>query len=382
MARRRLLIEGWRFIHHSYALVAQSHCLCLLERDDMELRFSDLPYYRDTWRRTRGVFSPSEEQALAALRAPEPEFTPDATFTLRPERPDFSAPRSGRRFSFGTAEFRVLEEKNRSGLASAAQVPASVDIIAPSRWPALAYERFGLPRERIHVVPHGVDPAIFRPDPEARRAAREKLGLQDAFVYLFAGAMTMNKGTDLLLGAFARVAEADPSARLFLKGADALYPSRDIVREVLDQLPARDRETVAQRLVYHGDTYSARMMANLLRAADAYVSPYRAEGFNMPVLEAAACGVPVICTAGGPTDEFTETSFAQRIRSAPAQMRLNATQVGDYLEPDPEHLVELMRQASSERDDTARKGAAAAAYVAQNFTWERVTDRLVEALFA
>ena len=382
MARRRVLVEGWRFIHHSYALVAQSHCLCLLRRDDVELRFADLPYYYDTWRRTRGVFTPPEEEALAALRAPEPEFAPEATFTLRPERPDFSAPRSGRRFSFGTAEFRVLEKKNRSGLNSAAQVPGTVSIITPSHWPALAYERFGMAPERIHVVPHGVDPMVFRPDPAARQTARERLGLQDAFVYLSTGAMTWNKGTDVLLTAFARVAETEPTARLFLKGADALYPSRELVDQVLRDLPARARKKVSARLIYDGKTYSSSMMANLLRAADVYVSPYRAEGFNMPVLEAAACGVPVICTGGGATDEFTQESFARRIRSSPAQTPLSPVGFGDYLEPDADHLVELMRQASRERDGAARLGAAGAAHVAQNFTWERVTERLVEVLFA
>ena len=123
-------------------------------------------------------------------------------------------------------------------------------------------------------------------------------------------------------------------------------------------------------------------MADLLRAADAYVSPYRAEGFNMPVLEAAACGVPVICTAGGPTDEFTEEPFARRIRSSPRRVNFNATDVGDYLEPNPDHLIELMRQSARERDDAMRVGAVGATYAAQNFSWERVTDRLVEVLLA
>jgi glycosyltransferase involved in cell wall biosynthesis len=379
---RRLLIEGWRFLPHSYALVAQSHCLCLLQRSDFDLRFVDLPYYFDRWRRTRGVFTDEQEAALAGLRAPEPDFLPQATLTMRPERPDFSAPRSGRRFAFGTAEYRVLAEEKRSGLRSAAEVPDTVSVVTPSRWSALAYERFGLPRERIHVVPHGVDPAVLRPDAAVRNATREALGLRDAFVYLSAGAMTWNKGLDVLLAAFARVAETEPQARLFLKGADGLYPSRDMVQSVLDRLPAPARERVTARLIYNGDTYSSRMMAELFRAADAYVSPYRAEGFNMPVLEAAACGVPVICTAGGPTDEFTQESFARRIRSRPARMPPEAPEVGDYLEPDLDHLVELMRQASRERDAAARSSAAGAAYVAQNFTWERVTDRLVEVFFS
>src|SRR5215510_2200328 len=122
----RLLIEGWRFIAHSFALVAQSHCLCLLRRNGVDLRFADLPYYYDTWRRTRGVFTPEQEEALGALRAPEAAFAPDITYTLRPEHPDFSAPSSGRRFAFATAEYRILTGEARGGLESAARVPESV----------------------------------------------------------------------------------------------------------------------------------------------------------------------------------------------------------------------------------------------------------------
>ena len=335
-ARKRLVIESWRFISHSFALVAQSHCLSLLHRGDVELRFVDLPYYGDTWRRTRGILPADEEAAVEALRAPELDFAPDATYTMRPERPDFSSPRSGRRFVFGTAEYRMLKTQNRSGLTSGADVPETVSVVTPSKWPALAYERFGIARDRIHVVPLGIDPAVFRPDAAARKATREALGLQDAFIYLSVGAMSPNKGLDVLLKAFARVTDTEPDAVLFLKGADALYHSKECVREVLDDLPGRAREQVAAKLIYNGDTYSSRMMADLLRAADVYVSPYRAEGFNLPVLEAAACGVPVLCTGGGPTDEFTEESFARRIRS-----RLSRIQVG------PNDVDSLGRQAET-----------------------------------
>ena len=378
---RRLLIEGWRFLPHSFALVAQAHCLALLQRDDVELRFTDLPHY-GTWRRTWGILPVDDETALAAVPNPEPDFAPDATFTMRPERPDFSGPRSGRRFAFGVAEYRVLKTQNRSGLRSGAEVPETVSVVTPSQWPALAYERFGVPRDRIHVVPLGIDPAVFCPDAAARKATREALGLQDAFIYLSVGAMTWNKGLDVLLAAFAHIAQMERDAVLFLKGADAIYDSQDLVRRTLGMLPERVRAAAATRLVYEGGTYASARMADLLRAADAYVSPYRAEGFNMPVLEAAACGVPVICTAGGPTDEFTEEPFARRIRSSPRRVNFNATDVGDYLEPDPDHLIELMRQSARERDDAMRVGAVGATYAAQNLSWERVTDRLVEVLFA
>ena len=75
--------------------------------------------------------------------------------------------------------------------------------------------------------------------------------------------MSWNKGLDVLLAAFARVAETAPEARLFLKGADALYPSRQYVQEVVGDLPARARELVAEKLIYDGGTYPTRMMADL-----------------------------------------------------------------------------------------------------------------------
>ena len=48
-----------------------------------------------------------------------------------------------------------------------------------------------------------------------------------------------------------------------------------------------------------------------LQAADVYVSPYHAEGFNLPVLEAVACGIPVVVSAGGSTEDFTHPAFAR-----------------------------------------------------------------------
>ena len=378
---KRLLVEGWRFLPHSYALVAQAHCLCLAGRPDLELRFVDLPFYDPAWKPAPGIFSPAEEQTLRALRAPEVSFEPQVTFTLRPERPDFSAPASGARFAFGTAEYRVLSRESRGDLRTATEVPGNVAVVTPSRWAALAYERFGFPPKRVHVVPHGIDPATFRPDEPSRRATRDALRAGDDFVYVSAGAMTWNKGLDVLLAAFARVLEQEPRARLLLKGADSLYSSREMVQEVLNDLPARARSDVVGRLTYEGRTFSAKATAGLLRAADCYVSPYRAEGFNMPVLEAMACGAPVLCTAGGPTDEFTEPSFAARIRSRALKRQLDAATEGEAREPDLEHLIELMLDALRDRDAARRRGALGAAYARERFTWTAVTDVLLATLF-
>ena len=55
-------------------------------------------------------------------------------------------------------------------------------------------------------------------------------------------------------------------------------------------------------------------LSELYGSCDAYVSSYRAEGFNMPPLEAAACGIPAILTSGGSTDDYYDPSFVWRLR--------------------------------------------------------------------
>ena len=120
-------------------------------------------------------------------------------------------------------------------------------------------------------------------------------------------------------------------------------------------------------------------MSLLYQAADAYVSPYRAEGFNMPVLEAAACGVPIICTRGGPTDDFVTDEFARRIdsRLVPATVQ---GETGTQLEPDADHLANLMLRII---DDTEFRTAAALAgprHAAGHFTWDHAIDKTMPLL--
>ena len=378
--RRRLLIEGWRFIHHSYALVAQAYCLCLLRRNDIDLRFLDIPYNR-AWSRTSGLFAPEEEAALVSIAAPEPAFVPEATLAIHAGGPNLTVPASGRKFIFGTPGYRVVRQAAAGGYRHGSEIPEAIHFLTPSRWTAVAFERFGVPLHRIHVAPLGIDPRVFKPDETKRLAMRSKLGVGEHFVFLSTGSMTMVKGIDLLLAAFARVIPLYPDVRLILKGADSLFDSGNIVRGLLDALPAGTREAVASRLLYIGETLSAQRMADVYNAADSYVSPYRAEGFNLPVLEAAACGVPVICTAGGPTDEFIDPSSSRRIRSRIEVVRMDKDHVGEALVPDLDDLVDSMRHAILHRDEVAAMGLSAANHARQNFTWEIVTGRLRQELF-
>jgi len=115
-------------------------------------------------------------------------------------------------------------------------------------------------------------------------------------------------------------------------------------------------------------------------AADCYVSPYRAEGFNLPVLEAMGCGTPIIVTGGGATDEFVRDSSA-KIPSAALPNRVlydagireeRLTTDNFFVEPSLDALLEIMSQrvaAGPVRQDTEE--------VSRDFSWHKVTQDLL-----
>jgi glycosyltransferase involved in cell wall biosynthesis len=109
------------------------------------------------------------------------------------------------------------------------------------------------------------------------------------------------------------------------------------------------------------------------------------------VLEAAACGLPLIVTRGGPTDDFVTDAFARRIHATVHLREVSATKYitaapGEEagiatLEPDFDHLVAEM--AAAIRDPAWRRAAsvAAAAHVHARFGWDQVTEHLVDGLW-
>ena len=179
----------------------------------------------------------------------------------------------------------------------------------------------------------------------------------------------------MLLQAFAVVCQKFPHVRLVLKGLDSLYASEKFLHKNLQMIPYGDRQRVIDRICYFGEPFSFGKMAMLYQAADVYVSPYRAEGFNLPVLEAAACGVPIICTRGGATDDFVTNRFTRGIESRKLSSQLNDQEIW-RLEPNLEHLIALMVSAIEDNIWRKQAGEAGPLHVRANYTWDCAVDEL------
>lgn len=208
-------------------------------------------------------------------------------------------------------------------------------------------ERFGIPPERIHRIPNGVDVERLRPLPAPERnALRRRLGVEGVTVALYVGRLSQEKNPLGLAEAWRRLGPPE-DARLVFVG------------------DGPEREELARRAAGCGD--SVRMIGSVrdplewYQAADLFVLPSIREGLSNSLLEALACALPVVSTpVSGSEDVFA------------------AAEVGVLADgPDAASLAEALQQLLS---DSARRTACsveARRLAVARFSLDRVTADVV-----
>lgn len=224
-----------------------------------------------------------------------------------------------------------------------ARVARSIpDLVTVSTSSAADIERdMGIPRRRLHRVPVGFDPAIFRPRPDLARVAGRIVTTASADVPL--------KGLQHLLEAVAKL-RTERQVELVVVGALRRGGATD---RRLTELGLRDVVTFVSGLE---DT----ALATLLATATVVAVPSLYEGFSLPAVEAMACGTPVVATTGGALPEVVGDAG---VLVPPADAPALASALRDLL------------------DDPARRGRLATAghaRVRRRFTWRAVAAATVE----
>lgn len=232
---------------------------------------------------------------------------------------------------------------------------------------------------RIAVIPHGVDPAMHEgaaPDHEllAWKGSRPAV--------LFCGGLIWRKGFDVFLQAVLAAKRAGHDFVVVVKsvGHDQHY-GKFHLRELLARFVAT-LGTPELRLVERDQTRAE--LAALYTACDVLVHPYRGEGFCLPVLEARACGLPVVATAGGATDAFLGGPGAHRIPSARRQVELPAPHVATpwVLEPSPADAGQLLAGVLRDLPAVRRDARAFAPSLRAAFSWDRAAAAIEALAFA
>lgn len=226
--------------------------------------------------------------------------------------------------------------------AAAALMPVSTSVLHTIR----AYAGDSVPAT---VVPVGVDTESFRPGREDTRRPEQ---------LLFVGFINYNKGVDVLLAAMSQLAARRPSARLLLVGGSLYRSTRrqeERLRALVTSLGLDDRVRFLGRR-------PPDEVAGLMAESAAVVLPSRAESFGAVLVEALACGTPVVATrCGGPEDIVTE-------------------EVGELVPVgDPEALAAALDRVLGGTPAYDRDRLRA--YAVARFGWDRIVDQIEQVYF-
>lgn len=210
-----------------------------------------------------------------------------------------------------------------------------------------------IPAEKVFVTPLGVCTQRFhnKPDPDGVARLRRELSLPEKF-FLFLGTLDPRKNVQGLLSAFSLLPRAmRRDCPLVLAGAGGWQ--QHYFRSLMDQL-VRDGSL---RIVGYIDAADVPL---LLKAATVFCFPSLYEGFGLPVLEAAACGTPVLSSR--------EASLPEVIGDAACYVDANS------VESIADGMMRLMND-QRRRHDLASQGFERSL----QFSWDRCARATIEA---
>lgn len=233
-------------------------------------------------------------------------------------------------------------------------------LIVPCKQNIEAFRNSGvtIPIELAHW---GVEPAVHS---ELERSTDRP------FTFGSMGALSIRKGTDLLVEAFERAFPTEKDVRLICKTSfNGFMWARKDKRIKIEMMPWTYEE----------------MRDQFFKQIDCFVFPTRGEGFGMTPLEAMATGVPAIVTGwSGPLEYMTpEVGWLINHTMVPAKdfsETVYKEDCGEWAEPSLDHLIELMRYAYEHQDEVKAKGKAAAEHVRNNWLWEHKIGMFHEVL--
>lgn len=227
---------------------------------------------------------------------------------------------------FADPELAALQER--------AIVSARACFAVSEVWRTRLRERYGI---AAGLVPNGVDTARFVPVADAMPSDRRTLGTQQTSpdgltflelpslddthlagdserqcqgeFYLSIGGIEARKNTQATLEAFALVRQHEPAARLVIAGGASVF-DHSSYRVAFETRAAELRLKIGTDVIVTG-VLSDELVVAYLQSATALVFPSLVEGFGLVVLEALACGTPVVTSNIPPFTEFltSDTAF-------------------------------------------------------------------------
>ena len=232
----------------------------------------------------------------------------------------------------------------------------------PSKWQAECTIAQGMPIDKVKVVPEGVDINTFYPeDPQTT------LDYVDGrFKFVLFGRWEYRKATKEIIETFLKTFTKDDPVDLILS-ADNQFATDGLksTEERLEHFGFTDERIKVKHFPSREDyiTY--------LKNGHVFLSCARSEGWNLPLIEAMACGTPSIYSnCSGQTEFASGKGLPVKIVGE----KPNPDNVGNYYEPDFEDLARVMRDAFENYTDHKKRAVEEAKIIHRDFNWDRVAE--------
>lgn len=225
--------------------------------------------------------------------------------------------------------------------------------------------------KNVRVIPHGVDPKVWKPMDTKKF---------DKFTFLFCGTThNKRKGYDLAIKTFSETFKENPNVQLILK-----------VNKIYNQ--KQDIDSLISRYVVEGgndniyvieDDLSTEDLVKLFNQSHVYLSPHYCEGFGINILNALACGIPVIATRGSGNMDFcnddncTLIDVEDKLIWAPFEYPyLNSK----WFKPKESSLSNRMIHVFNNYKEYSKLTLDNSKSIREEHSWEKVADKIEKAL--
>lgn len=219
------------------------------------------------------------------------------------------------------------------------------------------------------VLPHGVDPEIY---PICYRT------LTDRFIFLHVGGPTARKGAQRVVDAFCDLFDDRDDVILILKSQGPV-----------DARWRRGWQGYGNNYDFYGGNASNHPriavietmldeegMKDLYQRAHCMVYPTNGEGFGLIPFNAIASGLPTIVTNATGCEDFAACSMPLDSKPAPGE----GVHLGNWVEPDRDHLRELMLYAVNNWEQERDKAMRSAKIIHNTQTWGHIADKIIQQL--
>jgi glycosyltransferase involved in cell wall biosynthesis len=229
----------------------------------------------------------------------------------------------------------------------------------PSEWQKENLIKQGYPRDKIFVVPEGVDEKTFYPNHKKSF---------DKFTFGLFGRWEYRKSTKEIIETFINTFENNNDVQLILSTNN--YFANDGFKSTEERLKHYNLENEKIKVI---DFPTREEYVNYLQNEDVFISCARSEGWNLPLIESMACGKPSIYSNWGAQLEFAKDLGVpvNVLHEVPAKTQ-DPSFVGNYIEPDFNDLSKKMMDVYRNYDQYKTKGMSDSKKIIENFNWDSV----------